>query len=145
MSTKFYELDIQNIIYKKNSLNRFYKNVNNKDETETDERRQLVHSRLRKPIQYNKIRTELDNLKKELRQISILKNSIQILETVFERTPQCILQLAFLFCSLENSRLKLLLRNSLQKHLGLESLAVVFVLLFGTTFWSINKSLLDFR
>ena len=105
--------------------------------TETDQRQ--------RPIQYNKIRTELDNLKEDLSQILKLKNSIQILETVFERTPQCILQLAFLFCSLEFERLKLLLINSFQKYLGLESLAVVFVLLFGTTFWSINKSLLDFR
>ena len=105
--------------------------------TETDQRQ--------RPIQYNKIRTELDNLKEDLSQILKLKYSIQILETVFERTPQCILQLAFLFYSLEFERLKLLLRNTLQKHLGLESIALIFVILLGTKFWSINRSLLDLR
>ena len=111
----------------------------------TDQRKQLVSSRLQRPIQYNKIHTELDNLKEDLRQILKLKNSIQILETVFERTPQFILQLAFLFRSLEFERLKLLLRNTLQKHLGFESMALVFVILLGTKFWSINRSLLDLR
>ena len=113
--------------------------------TETDQRQQLVSSSLQKPIQYNKICTELANLKEDLRQILKLKNSIQILETVFERTPQFILQLAFLFRSLEFERLKLLLRNTLQKHLGFESMALVFVILLGTKFWSINRSLLDLR
>ena len=105
----------------------------------------MVGNIQRNRYQYSRLCGQIDSEKKKLVQIKQLKISIQILETVFERVPQCIMQLSFVLGTFEYDRLKTLLRNSLAKQLNIDSVELVLVVVFGISFWSIIKSLIEFK
>ena len=88
---------------------------------------------------------KIDELKKQLRQLMELRTKIQIIESIFERMPQCILQMTFLFASFEYKRLTILLKTSLQKLLMTNSIVAIYFIIFGITFYSIIKSMIDLK
>ena len=105
----------------------------------------MVNSKLRKAFQYNKICASKQVLNARFVELQKHKIGMEVIETVVERMPQTILQLSFLLAGLQYPRLLILLKDNLQNILNIESVSLIFILVFGTTFWSITKSLIDLK
>ena len=124
---------------------RFCQNLFKKNET-NDDRRQMVNNIHEKRFQYSDYCRKIEEERKKLVIMQTSRISVQILETVFERMPQYIMQLSFVLGTLEYNRLKFL--TSLQKQLNIDSMEFtlfVLIVIFGISFWSIMKTLIEYK
>ena len=118
---------------------RFYLNLLNTSQNEDPSN---VNVMLGKPNEYYKIWKDLHNLNNDLVKILELKTNIDMIETIIERIPGTILQLAFLFTSYHFSRLKIFLSYSVQKTFDMLPVEFILSFIFGLTIWSIINAII---
>ena len=82
---------------------------------------------------------KLDYLSKELYHVNALETQIQLLETVLERDPQCVVQMALFLLMLRFPRIKILFDS----YFGIE-IQNIFMVTLAITIYSIVKSLMNF-
>ena len=85
----------------------------------------------------------INDLTEDSVQITMLQNTLLMIELVIERIPDAILQLAFLIASYHSERLRILLSYSLQKRFGMIPVEWIFMFTFGISFCSILRSIIN--
>ena len=122
---------------------RFYKNFNKTEET--DERRHMLDQRLQKPVEYNKLCMAMDDTKTHLSQVQKIRINTYLLETIMERIPQSIVLLTIILSGVKYPKLLQPLMSSLQQILNVKSTIIIILLVLVSTFFSIAKSVMDYK
>ena len=124
----------------------FYTNFNKSEETDaSDERTNMLDQRLQKPMEYNKLCMAMDDTKTHLAQVQKIRIKTYLLETIMERIPQSVVLLTIILAGVKYPKLLQPLMSSLQQILNVKSTVIIILLVLVSTFFSIAKSVMDYK
>ena len=105
----------------------------------------MLNQRLRKPMEYNKLCLAMDDTKTHLAQLKKIRINTYLLETIMERIPQSVVLLTIILAGVKYPELLHPLMSSLQQILNVKSTLIIILLVLVSTFFSIAKSVMDYK